>query len=947
MRLRGVAQTRLRLAGALAVALTAGWSASTASAAVTTLGLAGWQVQSSRQASQGGTAISEPGFATGSWLHVHPDDAGAAGTEVAALVQAGRCPSVFFAMNMKSCFGYLAQRGPDTIAEFSVPWWFRTTFTSHLKASQHAQLIINGVVGEADVWLNGHEIAARATVQGDFTRYTFDVTRLLRTGTNALALRVYTNNPKKMFTLDNVDWTQIPPDNNTGIQFPIQLQTSGPLGLSDVHVVQHDTPGFTRAELTVEGLVTNYSGQSKSAPVGAVVGYGLSSQGTSRPITVPAHTSRTVDLRIVIDHPHVWWPYQMGAQPLYHLTMSVPGSSPIGYRRRAGSGRDNVQIPDSVSETFAIRTITTRLVGPSPIAPHGSRQFLVNGRPFIFRGGGWSEDLFLRYSAADTATQIALIKNLGLNGIRTEGKQMPDNFYEQMDRAGILIDAGFQCCDAWQLQGSKLTSSHDYQVLSNSARTIAQNMRNHPSVLNFSWSDDRPTARQEAVELRAFRQADFQDPLIASAEYKSAPRLGPSGEKEGPYDWVPPSYWYDTTHYAAGDPTRTNVGGAWAFDSEASAGDTVPTIDSIGRFLSPFEQMELWQSPNYNQYHLNYEPGLPGPSNGGYSFGTLHDFDQALRARYGTWSSLTRYVEEAQVQNYETQRAEFEAYIAHSTRRTAPSTGIVYWQLNKGWPTLLWDLYNHDYDQAGSYFGAKKANEPLHVLYAYDTGRVAVDNLGSTTQSGLSVEDRVFALDGKRLGGGGRPLAPLASQDVATGILHPVVPSPTRLPQTYFIELVLRQNGSIVDRNVYWLSTQKDIVNWPKTIGLPQATMTRYADLRGLHKLRTATVRVTANTPAPGLDTNLVTDVTITNTSKNGAVAFFIRADIRRGTPAGALKAGDNEVLPAFWSDNDITLFPGESETLHVSYGRAPLEGATQVVTVSGWNVAAKAVSAG
>ena len=50
--------------------------------------------------------------------------------------------------------------------------------------------------------------------------------------------------------------------------------------------------------------------------------------------------------------------------------------------------------------------MTTRLIGPSPVAPQGSRQFLVNGVPFVFRAGGWSEDLFLRYSSADTANQI-------------------------------------------------------------------------------------------------------------------------------------------------------------------------------------------------------------------------------------------------------------------------------------------------------------------------------------------------------------------------------------------------------------------------------------------------------------------------------------------------------------------------------------------------------------
>ena len=230
--------------------------------------------------------------------------------------------------------------------------------------------------------------------------------------------------------------------------------------------------------------------------------------------------------------------------------------------------------PDTQSETFGIRTVTTRLIGASALAPQGSRQFLVNGVPFVFRAGGWSEDLFLRYSAADTANQIALIKNLGLNGIRTEGKQMPDDFYQQMDRAGILVDGGFQCCDAWQLQDSGLTSDHDFAVLGLSALTIGQNLRNHPSVLNFSWSDNNPTRRQEAVSLQGFQQADFQDPLIASAEYKSTPRLGPSGEKEGPYDWVPPGYWYDTAHFDPKDSSRTNVGGAWAFNSEASAGCT-------------------------------------------------------------------------------------------------------------------------------------------------------------------------------------------------------------------------------------------------------------------------------------------------------------------------------------------------------------------------------------
>ena len=756
-----------------------------AGAATQTLGLQGWQVQSSASAGSNGAALSRPGFAATDWLKVTPDDGGAPGTEVEALVQNGRCPNVFFSTNMKRCFGYMKSIGADTISRFAVPWWFRTTFNAGVGAgvggtgSTRESLIVNGVVGEADLWVNGREVAGHSTLQGAYTQYVYDVSRLLHRGANALAVRLYPNDPNTMFTLDNVDWTQIPPDNNTGIQFPVQLHRSAALAISDVHVVEHNTPHVTSSALTLRAQVTNTTGRRQTGVVSAQVTPPSGPRiGITHPVSVPAHATQTVSLTpaafpaLRIRHPQVWWPYQMGAgasaQPLYGLTMSV------GQRRSSGP-------QDSGSETFGIRTITTRLIGPSPIAPHGSRQFLVNGRPIVFRGGGWSENLFLHYSAADTANQIALIKNLGLNGIRTEGKEMPADFYEQMDRAGILIDAGFQCCDAWQLpDNGKGVTAHDYAVLANSALAIGRRLRNHPSILNFSWSDNNPIPRQAAVSIAAFRRADFQEPLIASAEYKSAQGLAPSGEKEGPYDWVPPSYWYDTTHYASSDSSRTNVGGAWAFDSEAGNGATIPTLDSIDRFLSPFEQTQLWKAPDYNQYHLNYEPDLPGPSNGGYSFGTLHDLDQSMQARYGPWSSLTQYVSEAQLANYETQRAEFEAYVDHSSRAKAPSTGIVYWQLNKGWPTLLWDLYNNDYDQAGSYFGAQEANKPLHVIYAYGAGTVSVANLTGAAVSGLSVQSRVFSVAGKLLDDRTAPGVTIASGRVREGVLHPAVPATTK-----------------------------------------------------------------------------------------------------------------------------------------------------------------------
>ena len=196
----------------------------TGSSNITNLGATnGWKVLTSATATQGGATISTPGFATSGWLSVANDGGGAPGTEISALLQNGTCPNVYFSTNMKTCFGQMTKVGADTIAQFSVPWWYRTDFTAP-PSGQDVKLVVNGVVGSADVWVNGTEVATSATVTGAYSRSVFDITSHLVSGTNSLAIEMYPNNPATMLTLDNVDWSQIPPDNNTGIQFPVQLE---------------------------------------------------------------------------------------------------------------------------------------------------------------------------------------------------------------------------------------------------------------------------------------------------------------------------------------------------------------------------------------------------------------------------------------------------------------------------------------------------------------------------------------------------------------------------------------------------------------------------------------------------------------------------------------------------------------------------------------------------
>ena len=93
-----------------------------------------------------------------------------------------------------------------------------------------------------------------------------------------------------------MDWTQIPPDNNTGIQFPVQLQVDGALAVGNSHVNQSDAADLSSAALTVKTDVTNTTATSQTGPVTATItppGNGTPIT-VSQSVTVPAGTTQTV-----------------------------------------------------------------------------------------------------------------------------------------------------------------------------------------------------------------------------------------------------------------------------------------------------------------------------------------------------------------------------------------------------------------------------------------------------------------------------------------------------------------------------------------------------------------------------------------------------------------------------------------------------------------------------
>src|SRR5262249_38337626 len=258
------------------------------------------------------------------------------------------------------------------------------------------------------------------------------------------------------------------------------------------------------------------------------------------------------------------------------------------------------------------------------------------------------------------------------------------------------------------------------------------------------------------------------------------------------------------------------AGGAFGYDTETGNGNTIPTVDSLNRFLTPAEQGQLWDVSSTNGKGSGPDLFHASEYNDYTAVGRLGRYNHPLWKRYGHWSDLASYQRIAQAGGYEVTRAQFEAYLGHAKDPANPSTGLIYWQLNKAWPALQWELYGFDLDQPGVYFGAQKAGEPVHVLYAYDDGSIKVANLTLESRTGLRATAEFIALNGTVRATHVADVPALSSQDVQT-VLHPAVPA--GISTTYFLKLTLTDGESVVSRNVYWLSTKPDVVDFTRTLG--------------------------------------------------------------------------------------------------------------------------------
>ncbi|MGW5743943.1 glycosyl hydrolase 2 galactose-binding domain-containing protein [Amycolatopsis sp. NPDC003861] len=841
----------------------------------------GFLIQTSAQVSDD-AAVSKPGYNTSGWYPVGPRS-----TVYAGLLANGKYADPFYSTNMKNV----------PTADFQVPWWYRTDLTV-ADTTQRTYLDFSGVLSKADVWVNGTRVADKTQVNGAYTRHDLDITALVKAGTNSVAFKVYPNDPNKDLSMGWIDWAQTPPDQNMGIVRDVLVRRSGPVALRGGHVVTKLT-GTSHADLTVKADVRNDSASAVSTTVSGTV----AGRAISQTVSLAAKEKKTVTFGVVgIDNPQLWWPAGMGGQPLYDLdlTASVGGTA-----------------SDSSHSSFGVRTVTANKNSS------GGRSYTINGRPLLIKGGGYSPDLFLRWNEQYAADKLAYVKDLGLNTVRLEGHIEPDEFFDLADRMGVLTLPGWECCDKWegQVNGSEKGdpwTAADYPIAKASMTAEAERLRDHPSVISFLiGSDFAPDATIEKNYLDALSAADWATPVVPAASAKSSPQLGSSGMKmNGPYDYVPPNYWYDKAH--------SDLGGAWSFNSETSAGPDIPTMDTLKRMMSASELDTMWKSPSTAQYHRSSSS----------TFANLKLFGDALTGRYGKPSSLADFVRKAQLAQYENVRAEFESHSRNFSDSSNPATGIIYWMLNSGWTSLHWQLFDAYLDQNGSYFGAKKANEPLHIQYSYDTKSVVVVNHNHDAVSGLTARVQLFNLDGTSKFDQSKSVS-VGGDGAKTTAL--TIGSVSGLSTTYLAKLVLTDSsGKEVSRNVYWLSTKADTLDWGNSDWYYTPT-TSYADLSGLNSLGSVTLGSSATSTA-NADGTTTTKVTLSNPSTGKVPAFFVDAHVV-GT-AGA------PVLPVRWTDNLVSLWPGESTTLTATYRTADLHGAAPSVRVAGWNTGTKTIPA-
>lgn len=820
----------------------------------------GWRLFSSESVSVGGSVISSPGF----------DKKLGYPVKVPATVMHGLMQNELF----PDIFEPHVLENMDK-APYEVPWWYRKEFrVDVLSDLDFYQLTFEGLNYKANVWLNGTQIAGEDSVQGSYGIWNFDITRFLKKGTNLLAVEIIPPVFGKDIHMGFVDWNPTPPDRLMGIWRGVLLSRTGPVSMRHSNVVTKvDKETLQSAEITLSTVLTNHTDKVQNTTVIA----SFDDVHIKKEVQLQGNEIREVFLtpadfsELKLENAKLWWPNNMGDQYLYDLLLQVTVDD-----------RES----DKEEFRFGIREIEDFW------NEAGYRGFMVNGQKVMLRSAGWVDDIFLGDSDEKVKAMVQYAKHMNLNSLRLEGFWGRNRtLLDMADECGLLLMHGWSA--HWEWEGYTGIPHDQYVTIRgeeektlhvNNYRDQVLRLRRHPSVAIWTYGSDKlPRPELEIMLNEMMVKTDTTRPILSycggamlmgDRDPRQSEISGPTGVKmEGPYDWVPPVYWYIDSLY----------GGAFGFNTEVGPGPQIPPLSSMKKMLP---EEHLWPM---NDVWLYYS--------GRRQFENLDRFLGAFHARYGNPDDIETFLLKNQMSSYEAIRPMFEAFAVNKFH----STGVVQWMYNSAWPTLYWQLFDYYLMPNGAFYGTKKAASPLVPIYNYGDHGIYINNDRLEEVNNLSLLVKIYDIHSNLL----FDRVEKVQIGANTAIRVMDIPELQDVTSTYFLDLRLtNQQGEVIENNFYWLSTVPDIPDFEKSTWYWTPNK-QHADFSALDSMPKSEVECSYSISEDASEVRF----TVMTHNPTDKIAFFIEfmvVDEKTGEP----------VLPVFWSDNYISLLPGEQRTL-------------------------------
>jgi beta-galactosidase len=335
--------------------------------------------------------------------------------------------------------------------------WYRKQFTLPANYAQRRVFIdFDGVMANSDVWLNGFQLGHRPY---GYVSFRYELTGHLNFGNkpNLLAVRA-----------DNTGQPASRWYTGAGIYRHVRLVVTDPIHIEHWGTfVTTPEVAADRATVRVESNVVNQSDEPRTValqitlldPRGQIV---QTAQTTAQ--TIPAGKAADFRQETAVKTPQLW---DIAQPNLYQVVTRV----------RAG----NTTLDDETT-TFGIRD--------AHFEP--ATGFWLNGRNFKLKGVALHHDGSAFGAAVPLsvwARRLALLKQLGVNAIRTAHNPPAPEFLDLCDRLGLVVmDEMFDC---WTVA----KNPYDYHLYFKDwslvdTRDTVRRDRNHPSIIVYSAGNE-------------------------------------------------------------------------------------------------------------------------------------------------------------------------------------------------------------------------------------------------------------------------------------------------------------------------------------------------------------------------------------------------------------------------------------------------------------------------